>query len=198
MSLRDLTSPLRSTRSRALLSLGVVAGLAATGTFALWNDSVTVSGTSISTGSIDLVVNDDTDDAVAFTQINVSGLLPGGTTAGVLKVSNTGASPLTYYATAAVGGTVFPSSVLTVKITAATATSPVAGGSGATCAGSAIAGLPTGFATGNFIGSSSAQRPLASGATEYFCVQATLDPNADQTTYSSKTTTVGLTFTASQ
>lgn len=194
----DLARRLKSTRTKALLSLGVVAALGASGTFAFWTDTVTISGTSISTGSIDLLVNDDADDAVAFTSINVTGLLPGGTTAGLIKVNNAGLSPLTYYATAVVGGQVFPSNVLTVKISAATATVPAAGGSGATCAGTAIPGLPTGFATGNFIGSAGGQRPLAVGATEYFCVQATLDANADQALYSAKTTTVALTFTATQ
>lgn len=194
----DLARRLKSTRTKALLSLGVVAALGASGTFAFWTDTVAVSGTSISTGSIDLLVNADADDAVAFTSINVTGLLPGGTTAGLITVNNAGLSPLTYYATATVGGQVFPSNVLTVKITAATATAPALGGAGATCAGTAIAGLPTGFATGNFIGSVGTQRPLAVGATEYFCVQATLDANASQALYSNKTTTVDLTFTATQ
>jgi len=199
MSKLDLARRFRSTRARALFSLGVVVALGASGTFALWNDSVAVTGTTISTGSIDLVVNDDADDAVAFTTINVSGLLPGGTTAGVLKVTNAGLSPLTYYATQAITGTTFPANVLTLKITNATATSPVVGGSGATCGGTTyLTGVASGFVPGDFIGSLASQRPLAAGATESFCVQATLASNADQSLYSAKTSNVSITFTATQ
>jgi predicted ribosomally synthesized peptide with SipW-like signal peptide len=194
----EILRHLKSTRVRAALSLGVVAALAASGTFALWNDSVTVSGTQISTGSIDLVVNDDSDDAVAFTSINVSGLLPNGTTAGVLKVTNGGLSPLTYYATQTVTGTAFPGNVLSVKITDADHTSP--GGSGNTCGGTTYnSGVATGFVNNtDFLGSSSTQRPLNPGQTEYFCIQATLASNPDQTLYSGKTTNVALSFTATQ
>lgn len=197
MSKLDLVRRLGSTRARALSSLGLVAALGASGTFALWSDTVTVTGTAISTGSIDLVVNDDADDAVAFTSINVSGLLPGGTTAGVLKVTNTGLSPFTFYATQAVTGTTFPANVLTLKMTNATSTT--SSGTGPTCGGTTYAsGVAGGFVSGDFIGSSGTQRPLAAGATEYFCVQATLAANADQTLYSAKTTNVALTFTATQ
>lgn len=193
----DLARTLRSTRTKALLSLGVVAALGASGTFALWNDTVAVSGTTISSGSIDLLVNGDADDAVAFSSINVSALLPGQTTAGVITVNNAGLSPLTYYATQAITGTAFPAATLTVKMTAAAATTG-GPGVGGTCAGATLAGTAGGFVTGDFIGSLASQRPLAVGATETFCVQATLAANADQTSYSAKTTNVALTFTATQ
>jgi predicted ribosomally synthesized peptide with SipW-like signal peptide len=188
---------LKSTRVRAALSLGVVGALAASGTFALWNDSVTVTGTQISTGSIDLVVNGDTDDAVAFATLNVSGMLPNNTTAAVITVKNDGLSPLTYYATQAITGTTFPAATMPVKITAASSTTG-GPGLGGTCAGSAVAGTASGFVAGNFIGSVGSQRPLAPGVTETFCVQATLDSTADQALYSGKTTNVDLTFTATQ
>ncbi|RNL64142.1 hypothetical protein EFK50_06280 [Nocardioides marmoriginsengisoli] len=197
MSKLDLTRRLRSTRTKALLSLGVVAALGASGTFALWSDTVAVSGTSITTGSIDLLVNGDADDAVAFTTLNVTGMLPGNTTAGVITVKNDGLSPLTYYATQAITGTAFPAGTLTVKLTAA-ATTTGGPGLGGTCGGATLANTAGGFVAGNFIGSVGTQRPLAAGATETFCVQATLDNAADQALYSNKTTNVALTFTASQ
>jgi predicted ribosomally synthesized peptide with SipW-like signal peptide len=199
MSKLDLARRLRSTRSRALLSLGVVVALSASGTFALWNDSVVVTGTTISTGSIDIVVNADTDDVVNFATMNVSALLPGQTTAGMITVNNAGLSPLTYYATQTITGTTFPAATLTVKMTNAAATSPAGGGLGATCGGTTYStGVAGGFVTGDFIGSLATQRPLAVGATENFCVQATLSLTADQTLYSAKTTNVALTFTATQ
>ncbi len=188
---------LKSTRTRAFLSLGVVVALGASGTFALWNDSVAVTGATFSSGSIDLLVNGDADDAVAFTAMNVSALLPGQTTAAVITVNNAGLSPLTYYATESITGTTFPAGVLVVKITGA-ATTTGGPGLGGTCGGAAVGGTATGFVPGDFIGSLASQRPLAVSATETFCVQATLDSAADQASYSNKTTNVALTFTATQ
>lgn len=197
---RSLES-LRSVRVRAVMSLGVVAAVGASGTFALWNDSVTISGTQISSGSIDLVVNGDTSDAVTSTTLNVGALLPNGTTAGVLRVTNTGLSPLKYYATEAVSGTVFPANVLSVTMTNAQSTRLGTGGTGDTCnTGTPYAStdVASAFVPGNFIGSASAQRALAPNATEYFCVQATLASDADQGLYSAKTSNVTITFTATQ
>ena len=56
-SLNPVGRALRSARVRAALSLGVVATVGATGTFAYWTDSVTIAGATFTAASIDLQVN---------------------------------------------------------------------------------------------------------------------------------------------
>ena len=81
---------------RALLSLGMVVGLGATGTYAYWTDTVSVTGTTITAGTIDLKVN-NSDTVTDFTTMNVTTMVPGDSTAGVVTVKNSGTAPLKYY-----------------------------------------------------------------------------------------------------
>src|SRR5690349_443211 len=145
MSKLDLARRFRSTRARALLSLGLVLGTAATGTFAFWTDSATVSGTTISTGSIDLRVNSLTGNDTAYTQLNLSGMVPGNTVAGVITVTNFGNSPFTYYvdASASNADTKGLGAALVVKVTGASSVT----GSAPTrsCGGSTLANTGTTF-----------------------------------------------------
>ena len=80
-----------SARVRAALSLGVVLGLGVTGTYAYWTDGVTIAGTSLTAGSIDLKVN-GSDTVTGYTSLNISAMVPGNSTAAVLTVSNSGAA----------------------------------------------------------------------------------------------------------
>jgi predicted ribosomally synthesized peptide with SipW-like signal peptide len=161
---------------RALLSLGVVVGVGATGTYAYWTDSVQVTGTTISTGTIDLKVNNN-DEVTDFATMNVSTMVPGDSTAGVVTVRNSGTAPLHYFVDAS------PSNAdgkglgaaLAVKVTGDAATSGP--GRAVTCAGSALAGSGTEFAAA-LLGSAASPRLLAAGASETVCIQATLPTNA--------------------
>ncbi len=70
---------LTSTRVRAMLSLGVALGVGAVGTFASWTDDVTVTGTTFTAGTLDLLVNGG-DPPAAYTTLNVaSNMVPGNT-----------------------------------------------------------------------------------------------------------------------
>ena len=186
---------LRSTRVRAVLALGAVLAVGVSGTYALWSDTVPVSGVTISSGTLDLKVN--TLDAVpTYTDLNLSGMVPGNTVAGILTVRNAGTIPLTYYATAAATNvdTKGLGAALVVKVTgdaAVTGTAPAR-----TCAGTALAQTGTAFA-GNLVGTPAAQRLLAVGASETLCIQATL-PASAATTLQGATTNVSLAFNASQ
>lgn len=185
----------RSVRARAALGLGAVLMVAVNGTYALWSDTVPVSGVTISSGTLDLKVN--TLDAVpAYTDLNLSGMVPGNTVAGILTVRNAGTIPLTYYATAAATNADGKGlgAALVVKVTGdstVTGTAPAR-----TCAGTALATTGTVFA-GNLVGAPATQRALAAGASETLCVQATL-PTTAASSLQGATTTVSLTFTASQ
>ena len=194
MSKLDLARRLRSTRARAALSLGVVLATAATGTFAFWTDSATVTGTTISSRSIDLRVNNLAGNDTGYTQLNLTGMVPGNSVAGVITVTNFGSSPLKYYvdATASNADTKGLGAALVVVVTGGTAggTAPTR-----TCSGSALANTGTSFAA-NLVASSN-PRQLAVGASETLCIQATL-PTGAATTLQNATTNVGFTFNASQ
>lgn len=188
-SRRQVGALLRSTRVRAALSLGVVLSIGASGTFAYWTDSVSVTGTTFTAGTIDLKVN-GSDTVTGYTSLNISTMVPGNSVAAVLTVANTGTAPMKYTAatTATNADTKDLRSALVVKVTGDTATS---GSSPATtCAGTALAG------SGTTLNSSliSTGRLLAAGTNEKVCVQVTLPAGAN-TSLQGATTDVVLTFT---
>jgi predicted ribosomally synthesized peptide with SipW-like signal peptide len=188
--LRALLGRLDRVSVRYLLSAGTVIGLSVTGTLAVWSDTVTVSGTTFSTGTIDLQVN-NLDTIASYTTMNITNMVPGNSTAGVLTVKNNGTAPLKYTldASASNGDTKGLGAALAVNVTTAatvTGTSPTA-----TCAGTAV-NTATTLVTG-IIPAASA-RLLNPGATETLCIQATLPSNAASTLQNASTNVV-LTFT---
>src|SRR5688500_13321596 len=108
---------LNSRAARALLSLGMVVGLGATGPYAHWPDEVARAGTTISTGTIRLAVN-GSRPTLSTSSLSISNMVPGNTTAAVFTVSNVGTAPLKYYLNATATN---PSlnSALVVKVTGA-------------------------------------------------------------------------------
>ena len=175
---------------RVIMAVGVFAVLAIPGTTAAWTDPVAVSGTTLSTGTADLKVNNG--DAPIFTAMNASTMEGGDSTAGVLTVKNNGDVPLSYYATTTATNADGKNlaSEFAVKVTADSATSGSSPNS--TCSGSALGSSGTSFG-GNLLGSSSNMRSLAVGASETICVQAGL---ADGTAALGGTTDITFTFTA--
>ncbi len=179
----------RSGRIRALLSLGMVLGLGATGTFAYWTDDVTVSGTTFTAGTIDLRVN-NSDAVTGYTALNISAMVPGNSTAGILTIKNNGTAPLKYTAAATASNADGKGlgAALVVKVTAdssVTATPPTA-----TCAGAALLGSGTAL-NASLVPTG---RLLAAGASETICIQVTL-PVSAVTALQGATTSVGFTFT---
>ena len=178
---------------RALLSLGMVVGLGATGTYAYWTDVKTVSGTTITAGTIKLQVTDNYSNATAFTKMNVSTMVPGESTAGVLKVQNIGTAPLRYHVNAT------PSNndgkglgaALDVRVTGDAVVST--SGRNVTCPGSRLANTGLKFTT-DLVATSTAGRQLTANQTEYLCIQATLPLGAD-TALQGATTDVVFTLT---
>ena len=163
---------------RALLSLGMVVGLGATGTYAYWTDTVNMGGTTITAGTIKLQVTDRYSNATSFTKMNVSTMVPGDSTAGVIKVENTGTAPLKYHVNAT------PSNedgknlgaALDVRVTGDAVVSGT--GKSVTCQGSTLSGTGNKFTT-SLVGTSTAGRQVNPGNFEYLCIQATLPTTAD-------------------
>jgi predicted ribosomally synthesized peptide with SipW-like signal peptide len=189
--LRRLVRPVRRLDSRSLrivLSLGLVVGVGATGTFAAWSDTATVQGTSITAGTIDLKLNGANDNVTGYTTMNISNMVPGNTTAGVITVKNNGTAPLKYYLDASAGGPNALFSALQAKVTgdaATTGSSP-----SVVCPGAALASSSSTFGSGLL--SAASPRLLAAGATENICIQATLPSNAASTLQG---VTANITFT---
>jgi predicted ribosomally synthesized peptide with SipW-like signal peptide len=182
---RSVLGALRSARLRALLGLGVVLSVGATGTFAFWTDDVTVAGTSFTAGTQDLKVN-NLDTVTAYTALNATALVPGNSTAAVLTIKNNGTAPLKY--TAATTATSTLGAALVVKVTGDALTSGAAPAT--TCPGTALPGTTTSL-NGGLI---TTGRLLAPGATETICLQVTL-PAGAATTLQGGSTNVGFTFT---
>lgn len=175
---------------RAALSLGLVLGIGSAGTFAYWTDEATVSGITITAGTLDLELQDDPDDSISFTSLNISNLIPGQSVAGVLKVENVGNVGFTYTASTSVSNSTL-ASALDVKVTNA---SSVTGSSpNATCSGSQLSGTGTKLDQ-NLVSTS---RALAATASEDLCIQVSM-PSGASSSLQGATTNVTYTFTATQ
>lgn len=87
-----------SARVRALLSLGMVLGLGAVGTLAVWSTSATATSGEFVTGSVDIRLDGNeglVSSPYTFT-FPVQPLLPGQSTAAVIAVQNRGSLPFRY------------------------------------------------------------------------------------------------------
>lgn len=174
-----------------VLVAAAVLGMGSTGTYAYWSDQVTVEGTQITSGTLDLMV-DDQDSITATVKLDLVTAVPGNSTAAVFTVRNSGTAPLEYHLDAAatnVDGKGL-GAALQVRVTdgAVTGVAPAQ-----TCGGTEIA-VRTGFAAD--LVAPAAARPLAAGAGEPLCIEATL-PLTAHTSLQGATTDVSLTFVGS-
>jgi len=184
---------LRSRRTRALLSTGVVLGLGSVTTLAYWTDSATLTGGTFASGTIDLRLDgSDTDPASFSTAFAMSAMSPGQSKAVVVPVQNNGSVTVTYVASG-IANNIAPNagtlaSLLDFKVV------PLG-----TVGGSSPAQTCTGTAsfTGALASSTSVittARTLAPGASENVCIQATLPTGT--TTGQNNTANAVFTFTA--
>lgn len=177
MGRHNSTNATRSTRTggvclRALLSLGMVAGLGAVGTLAAWTDEATATAT-FSAGKLDLTLNGDPDDAVDLTSLSMTNMYPAVQKAAIVGVSNTGTLPFTYNITAG-GATSALLSALTVAVYETDATGQLST-NGTTCVGKLLAASSTTFDAAELL---SVDRPLGPTSSEQLCIQVTLPGNA--------------------
>lgn len=192
-----LRAAVRSPRVRAALALGVGASVAAAGTLAAWTDNAVIQGVSLQTGTVNLQVDEGTGTAnwresIADSSVlDITGLLPSQSTAGIIKVRNAGTGALsttltsTATSTGGTGGTLHNN--LTVKVT--DATSVTGSGNARTCGGATVSGSGTTL-NSTLVPSWS----LAGGNTSRtFCIQVTLDAAAPSTLQGSSTA-AALTF----
>ena len=177
-----------SVRTRAVLSLGLAFAAATTGTLAYWTDEVTVDGTTLTTGTINLQVNGQ-ESITGYAGLSISNMVPGNSTAVVVTVKNAGSAPLKY--TIASTYTDSPPTSVGANLAALVTTATAVTGSSptATCGGAQIQ-TGTSF-NGTLV---STPRLLAAGATEQLCLQATLSASAPSSLQGGSTV-LNLTFT---
>jgi predicted ribosomally synthesized peptide with SipW-like signal peptide len=194
---------LSSTRVRAGLSLGVVAALGVTGTFAYWSDSVTVAGTTFSTGTFDLKVNNQDAVSNASGNLSMSAMAPGNSSAQILTVNNAGNVPLKWTLSAQLTGGSNPGDFATanaLKLTVKTGATVSGSGNSATCSGGAVVGTVTTLGTGlsSVVGTpqpTTAGSGLAGGANTPLCFEVDFDSGAP-TSLQGKSAVVTFTFDA--
>lgn len=180
-------------RTRAVLTLGVVAALGVTGTSAYWTDDAVVSSGTISSGSMDLQVSNDnaTWGAVglgtphAATHITVANLTPSEAYAFPLHVRNVGQADLTYTATVTQGASPawsFVGTPVTVQVYAgapntADTTYPVQ----QSCAGTALTAAPVTVTTANSAVVTTARRVAKASSDVQLCVLVSMVSSATNT-----------------
>lgn len=105
-----LVRTLRSTRTRAILSLGMVLGLTSVSTLAYWTDEAQLTTGTIQAGSLDLLILDGRLDgqggSVTNTAMSATAMIPGESfafTVPVQRKANTAGFALTATGTAAGG-----------------------------------------------------------------------------------------------
>jgi predicted ribosomally synthesized peptide with SipW-like signal peptide len=185
---------LRSPRVRALLGVGVLLGVGATGTFAFWTDDVVITGTTFTAGTIDLQVNNS--DAPSTTTLGMSTMVPGNTSAEVLTVKNNGTATLKYTLTGGLTGTdaAAYNTAAALKLTVVSAGTKTGSGNSSTCTGGTVIYGPTALTNVTSTAIIGTRRgPLSAAGTEALCFQVTFDASAP-TTLQGKTATA--TFTA--
>jgi predicted ribosomally synthesized peptide with SipW-like signal peptide len=202
----ELRSLIRDTRVRAALSLGVVAALGAGGTFAYWTDSSQITGTTFSTGMLDLKASVDgtnfADNPTNSGTLTMTAMAPGNTSAQVLTIKNAGTVPLKWTLAANLTGTNASDFDTANALTVLVKTGATISGSGnsATCSGGTQVGVTTTLkqASGTIVTTpqpTTAGSGLGAAGTVALCFQVSFDANAP-TTLQTKTTQATFTFSA--
>jgi spore coat-associated protein N len=184
---------MRSKKVRLVLSLGALSGVVWAGTFATFTDSGTATST-FTAGSVDLLLSGETDDAYAFTSIEMSNMKPGDVKYAPLTIANAGTLGFTY--TMATSATNADTKALRDQLTLGIR--KVVNEAACDSAGVGYAAsLDTMTASGALSAGAIASRSLTAGASEVACFRVEL-PSTANDTFQGATTTATFTFSATQ
>lgn len=156
-------------------ALGLVGGL---GTQAYWNDTATVSGETVTSGSLDLLVDNQQGNPTTYTwtSLQMSDMAPGESKAATITLKNNGTTPFTVSATATASGNLDPH-VTALVMPSGAASSDTTYPRQETCSGSPPATFNDTLGnTGKTVIPPTST--LAAGASLVVCVQLTLATNA--------------------
>lgn len=180
-----------SKKIRILAALGTLSGAVWAGTFATFTDSGT-SASTFSTGTVDLELNNEVDDAYDFATLSTSNMKPGDVKYAPLTVENAGSLGYTYTMTSAESEAVLSAELKLGAVTGAV----TCDGAGYTTA----VAVPTNIviANGNLSAAAvSTPRALAAATSETLCVRVEL-PSSAGDTFQGLTTTSTFTFAVTQ
>ena len=182
-----------SRKVRLVLSLGSLAALVWAGTFATFTDSGTATSTFTS-GTVDLVLSGETDDAYDFDTIEMTDMKPGDVKYAPLTIANTGSLGFTY--TMATSATNADSKALRDQLTLGI--KKVANTAACDSAGVGYAAsLDTMTASGALSAGAIASRALTAGTSEVACFRVEL-PSGSGDAFQGAATTATFTFNATQ
>ncbi len=181
------------TKTRLLLCGTALTGVIWAGTFATFSDSGT-AGSTFTAGTVDLLISGDTDDAYAFTSIEMGNMKPGDAKYAPLTLANSGTLGFSY--SMATSATNPDSKNLRDQLTLESRL--VANTAACDSAGVGFdASLTTVTASGALSAAAVSSRTLAAGASEVLCFKVQL-PSAAGDGYQGATTTATFTFNATQ
>lgn len=173
---------------RLLLSLGVLSGAVWAGAYAQFTDGTTATST-FSTGTVDLELSNDADDAYSFVTLSTANMKPGAVTYAPLTVENAGSLAFTYTMVTSDDGSILADQ-LTLGIRKVTATCDATNYDAATDG-------DIRYAEGALSAGALASRALASTGSEILCFKVLL-PSATDDAFQNLSTTVTFTFSATQ
>lgn len=181
-----------SRKIKAVAALGVLSSAVWASTYATFTDSATADST-FTTGTVDLLLNAEADDAYAFTALESSNLKPGDTVYAPLTVANNGTLGFTY--TMASSSTNADSKALRDTLELGAKVVANAGACDATgYSNSGTTAIAEAAIAGAAIGSA---RTLAASASEVLCFRILL-PSGAGNALQAATTTTTMTFSATQ
>ncbi len=200
---------LKSTRTRALLSLGIVLGLTSVSTLAFWTDEAQLNTGTIQSGMLNLQI-DGAENVPTSTKLAITSMIPGESVAATIRVDRASNSiPFTYSATAVTTNTNGLATALRFKVytggTAGTVSTNANGIRTQACGGTQVWGGTDGLAWNtsaavitNRASTLSTTPVQAAVVSEDLCVQAILPATITGTGAQSLSTAATLTFTATQ
>lgn len=174
-------------------AFGLLGGL---GTKAYWNDTATVAGETVTSGSLELLVDGAQGNPTTYTwsTLTMTDMAPGESKAATVTLSNAGSTPFTISSTATASGNLDPHVTARV-VTAGTATTDTTYPRQEACTGGTQAFNETlGNSGKTVIASTSTINP---GGTLVVCVSLTLATNAPNSMQGKSYTPVFV-FTATQ
>lgn len=158
-------------------ALGLVGGL---GTHAFWTDAAEVQGSTLTSGSLNMLVDGQEGNPTAYAWVAIArtGLAPGESAAEALTISNAGTVPFTVAVDGRAGGSLDPSQVSVTVVRGGTPTDDATYPRTETCTGG------TTVWTGALTGTRAAlfdEPSLAVSASSVLCVVFTLSAAAPNT-----------------
>lgn len=180
-----------SKKIRVIAALGTLSGAVWAGTFATFTNDAT-SASTFASGTVNLELSDEVDDAYDFASLSTSNMKPGDVKYATLKVENAGSIASTYTMTSGTSEAALSGELQLGAVVGAATCDAV----GYTAAVTGVTGIV--IAAGDLSAAAiSVARPLAATTSETLCFKVEL-PSGTTNTFQGLTTTSTFTFRLTQ